>query len=94
MPVEAPTPERAHLDKKHSGDGKLLLKTSSIAKSRPPIGAPKAEAIPAAAPAETKFLPSSVLWNLMFVESVFYIGSVLEPVEPREPGGEPLGLEL
>ena len=30
----------------------------------------------------------------MFVESVFYIGSVLEPVEPREPGGEPLGLEL
>ena len=28
------------------------------------MGAPKAEAIPAAAPAETKFLPSSLLWNL------------------------------
>ena len=67
LPVEAPTPERAHLDKKHSGDGKLVLKTSSIAKSRPPIGAPKAAAIPAAAPAETKFLPSSVLWNLCSV---------------------------
>ena len=67
LPVEAPTPERAHLDKKHSGDGKLVLKTSSMAKSRPPIGAPNAAAIPAAAPAETKFLPSSVLWNLCSV---------------------------
>ena len=38
--------------------------TSSMAKSRPPTGAPKADAIPAAAPALIKFLLSSELRNL------------------------------
>ena len=38
--------------------------TSSMAKSRPPTGAPKAEAMPAAAPAEIKFLRSSEFRNL------------------------------
>ena len=38
--------------------------TSSIANKRPPTGAPKAEAIPAAAPAEMKFLRSSEFLNL------------------------------
>ena len=33
--------------------------TSSMAKSKPPTGAPNADAIPAAAPAEMKFLRSS-----------------------------------
>ena len=37
--------------------------TSSMAKRSPPTGAPKAEAIPAAAPAEMKFLRSSELRN-------------------------------
>ena len=48
-----------------------------MAKSRPPMGAPKAAAIPAAAPAETKFLPSSVLWNLCFYIESLWIESVL-----------------
>ena len=37
---------------------------SSIANSKPPTGAPNADAIPAAAPAEMKFLLSSGLRNL------------------------------
>ena len=37
---------------------------SSIAKSKPPTGAPNAEDIPAAAPADIKFLLSSGLRNL------------------------------
>ena len=59
------------------------------------MGAPKAEAIPAAAPAETKFLPSSLLWNLgRFVESV--VTCIREAVGPIEPSlaGKPAGLGL
>ena len=37
--------------------------TSSIANRRPPTGAPKAEAMPAAAPADIKFRRSSELRN-------------------------------
>ena len=37
--------------------------TSSMAKRSPPTGAPKAEAMPAAAPAEIKFLRSSEFRN-------------------------------
>jgi len=38
--------------------------TSSMANNKPPTGAPNAEAIPAAAPAEIKFLLSSEFLNL------------------------------
>ena len=38
--------------------------TSSMAKSSPPTGAPNADAIPAAAPADMKFLRSSEFRNL------------------------------
>lgn len=43
--------------------------TSSIAKSNPPTGAPKADAIPAAAPAEIKFRRSSELRNLKIIRT-------------------------
>ena len=58
------------------------------------MGAPKAEAIPAAAPAETKFLPSSLLWNLARLIATC-IREAVGPVEPSlagKPAG--LGLEL
>ena len=62
---------------------KKFLPTSSKAKSRPPTGAPKAAAMPAAAPADTKFRPSSVLRNLEHIFVVFIFNNWMSTTSSR-----------